>query len=129
MGTNSIHVARSGGRVLLRMIESRPKDGQLQDALVSQIEGQLASLVQILERFVEDEKVVAEIIWIFTAMAADEHSRTVKILKNIKAAEIIQKAGKVHASNIEIQTTPRNKYQQLTAVTRTDSGFSRTDSG
>ena len=129
METNSIHVARSGGILLLGMIESRPKDGQLQDALVSQIEGQLASLVQILERFVEDEKVVAEIIWIFTAMAADEHSRTVKILKNIKAAEIIQKAGKVHASNIEIQTTTRNMYQQLTAVTRTDSGFSRTDSG
>ena len=118
MGTNSIQVARSGCSVLLGMIESSPKDGQLQDALVSQIEGQLASLLQILERFVEDEQVVREIVWIFTAMAADESSRTVKILKKEKAAEIIQKAGKVHAGNVEIQTTTTNLYQRLSQLTR-----------
>ena len=116
MGTNSIHVARSGCSVLLAMIESRPKDGQLQDILVSQIEGQLASLVQILERFVQDEEVVRQIVWIFTTMAADERSRTLKILKKEKAAEIIQKAGKVHAGNVEIQSTTTSLYEQLTKL-------------
>jgi len=112
MKSSSPDVARSCLSVLLGLIESRPESGQVKDVIMSQIEGQLGTVVQTLERCMEDAQVVKDILWLFTQMAAAD-VWAVKILKKEKAADIIQKAAEVYGSHVEIHASAVCLLEQL----------------